>query len=539
MKKGRVMKISISLALAAVIFLSSYSCTESRDAAQRGGTLIIGETSAYESLNPMQTTDSHARDIYQQLFLLLLKENSDLLTFSPRLAESWEFSGDRSKLTFHLRDGVFWSDGVKVTAHDVKATYQLQIDPSAVWSGRHLKKYIDSVQVIDDLTVVYHFNHIYPYQIMDVNDGPILPKHFIEKYQPAMIGAVPVEEFPVNGPFRIEKWDKGQSLTLVPNESYYERGKPYLSKVIFKIIPDQMTLITQLRAGEIDCMETAPPAEVEMLRSKYPDLRIIEYDGRGYVYIGWNGARPPFDNVKVRRALSHAIDRKMIIDNLYYGLAKECIGPFPPVIWAYDPDIEPIPHDPVKASRILAEEGFKDTDGDGYLEKDGRRFEFELLTNQGNQIRADIQIMVQEQLKKIGVKVIPVTMEWTVMLSKHKAADFDAIISAWSASTKADLSPIWSCEARKEGGYNRVEYCNPVVDSLNALACSKFDFDEARPLFYKAQRMIYDEQPYTFLYVRSELLILHKRFRDAEPDAISSFHNLHEWWIEGEKRPGN
>ncbi len=529
MRIYRTVAGALSILIASVLIFSLYSCTKSRDASQREGTLIVGETSAYESLNPMHTTDAHARDIYQQLFLLLLRENADLLTFSPRLAKSWEFSEDRKELTFHLRDDVYWSDGVKVTAKDVKATFDLQTDPEVLWSGRHLKKYMDSVTVSDDYTVVYHFNHVYPYQVMDVNDGPILPAHFIEKYDPSEIKSIPIEQFPTDGPFRIGEWERGQSLTLVPYENYYETGIPRLKKVIFKIIPDQMTLITQLRAGEIDCMETAPPSEVDMLKKNYPDLRIYEFDGRGYVYLGWNGARPPFDNVKVRRALSHAINRQMIIDNLYYGLAKECIGPFPPLVWAYDPDIRPIPFDPEKALEMLKEEGFEDSDGDGYLDKDGKPFEFELLTNQGNQIRADIQIMVQEQLKKIGVKVIPVTMEWTVMLARHKEGDFDAVVSAWRAGSKADLSPIWSCAARSEEGYNRVDYCDPAVDSLNALAASMLDFDEARPLFHKAQRMIYEAQPYTFLYVRSELLILHKRFSGAAPNAVSTFDNLHEW----------
>ena len=125
MKRDGIITGILSLGLAAVFLLPFYSCTGSRDASYRKGTLIIGETSAYESLNPMHTTDAHARDIYQQLFLLLLKENSDLLTFSPQLARSWEFSEDRRDLTFHLRDDVLWSDGVKVTAYDVKATYNM------------------------------------------------------------------------------------------------------------------------------------------------------------------------------------------------------------------------------------------------------------------------------------------------------------------------------------------------------------------------------------------------------------------------------
>ncbi len=187
-------------------------------------------------------------------------------------------------------------------------------------------------------------------------------------------------------------------------------------------------------------MEMMVPADVQDIRDNHPQIRVLEYHGRGYVYIGWNATRPPFESMQVRRALSMGIDRKMIIDNLYYGLAGECVGPFPPVIWAYSPEMKPIPFDPAEARRILATEGFSDSDGDGYLDRGGRRFEFELLANQGNQIRADIQVLVQEQLRAVGIKVTPVTMEWTVMLARQKASEFDAVIGAWRASTKADLS---------------------------------------------------------------------------------------------------
>jgi len=525
--RRRIFLMAATAALIAALFAS---CSQKGQAVKRGGTLVVGETSDYESLNPMQATDAHARDIYNQLFLLLLDENPDLLTFSPRLAESWEFSPDRTRLTFRLRDDVRWSDGEKVTSRDVLATFKLQIDPEVLWSSRHLKKSIDSVTAEGEYAVTYHFNKVYPYQVMDAVDGPILPAHFLEKFAPSEIKAVPIEEFPTDGPFRVGEWVRGQSLTLVPNPGYYDKDIPRLDKVIFKIIPDCLTLSTQLKSGEIDAMEMLVPADVQDIRDNHPQIKILEYYGRGYTYIGWNATRPPFESVQVRRALGMAIDRKMIIDNLFYGLARECVGPFPPVIWAYSPEMEPIPFDPAEARRLLAAEGFVDSDGDGYLDRDGKRFEFELLANQGNQIRADIQVLVQEQLRTVGIKVTPVTMEWTVMLARQKASEFDAVIGAWRASTKADLSAIWACESRGPDGYNRVDYCNPLVDSLNTAACAMLDFEEARPLFHRAQKIIYDEQPYTFLYVPSGVLLLHERFRGAKPDAISSIHNMHEWW---------
>ncbi|MDZ7861073.1 MAG: peptide-binding protein [Candidatus Krumholzibacteriota bacterium] len=511
------------------VFLFS-SCADNKDREGGESTLIVGEMSNYEGLNPMSTTDAHARDIYNLLFLSLLDENDDFLTFSPRLAHSWEFSDDRRELTFHLREDVTWSDGRKFTSEDVAATFRMQVDTSTVWSGRHLKEHIDSVEVVDEYKVVYHFNHIYPYQLMDAVDGPIMPAHIIETTDHGKFGRIPAEELPVTGPFEIEKWEKGQSLILAANENYYEDNKPRLNRVIFKIIPDQVTLVTQLLDGEIDCMESVPPAEVEKIKKNNNRLRVFDFPTRAYIYLGWNGAREPFDNPRVRRALTMAIDRKLIIDNLYYGYAEMCCGPFVPLIWAYNPDLEPLPFDPDEAEAILREEGYSDEDGDGFLDKNGKRLEFSIITNHGNQIRADIQVMIQQMLSKIGVKVNPVLLEWTVMLEKHKASDFDGIISAWRVGTKADLAPIWSCRARGKGGYNRVDYCNSEVDSLNKLATSMLDFEKAKPLFCRAQQIIHDDQPYTFLYIPHSLFVISKRFGGVEPDAIGIYHYLYDWY---------
>lgn len=529
--------VRAAAAVAVALAVAAAGCSGDRRGVQRGGTLVVGEISPYESLNPMQTSDAHARDIYNLLFLSLLDENEDFLTFRPRLAEAWEFSPDRLDLTFHLRRDVVWSDGESFTAHDVVATFRTQIDTAVAWSGRHLKQHITGVEALDDHTVVYRFTHAYPYQIMDANDGPILPRRFLEQHTAERIRTSSVEEIPVNGPFRIGEWIRGQSLTLVRNDGYFEPDKPYLERVVFKIVPDQVNLITQLRRGEIDCMESLPPREVEQIRSGDRELEVYSFPARSYIYIGWNGARAPFDSPEVRRALTMAINRKLIIDNLYYGLAQECTSPFIPQLWAYNDSIEPLPYDPALALRILAEEGFADTNGDGWLERDGRRFEFELMTNQGNQIRSDIQVMVQEQLRQIGIRAKPVVLEWTVMLQRHRSSDFDAVLSAWRVGTKVDLAPIWSCASRGENGYNRVDYCNPLLDSLNAEACVMLDFERARPLFYRAQEIIYREQPYTFLYNPHALLALHRRFRGAKPNAISMYHNLHEWYLESGARP--
>lgn len=521
------------VALVAALVVAPPGCAR-RERINRGGTLIIGEISDYEGLNPMSTTDAHARDVYNLLFLSLLDEHPDLLTFGPRLAESWEFSPDRLALTFHLRADVFWSDGPPVTAYDVAATFAAQKDSLTRWPGRHLKQHIDSVGVVDARTIVYHYSRAYPYQLMDANDGPIMPKHVLDRVKHEEFGRLPIEELPTNGPFKFGSWIKGQTLTILRNERYYEKGKPYLEKVIFKIIADQVNLVTQLKSGEIDCMEAVPPAEMNDIRKNHPELAIYSFPTRTYNYIGWNAARPPFESSRVRRALTMAIDRNAINETIYYGFAQECTSPLPPIIWAYNPDIRAIPYDTAMARRILAEEGFRDMNGDGWIERNGRRFEFELITNYPNQLRSDIQVMVQEMLRAVGVKVNPVALEWTAFLERAKSSDYDAQVNAWRVGTKADLSPIWGCGARGPGGYNRVNYCNPLVDSLNAEATGMLDAGQAKPLFYRVQELIYEDQPYTFLNVQRARNVVHGRFKGVKQDAISMHHYLQDWWVSAE-----
>jgi peptide/nickel transport system substrate-binding protein len=522
----RVILCLLGAAILAVLF----GCTQKATPEQRG-TLVVGEISDFEGLNPMSTTDAHARDVYNLLFLSLLEENPDFLTFTPRLAESWEFSADRLDLTFHLRKDVSWSDDSPVTAWDVAATFAAQKDTLTLWAGRHLKEHIDNVSVIDDHTVVYHFNRTYPYQVMDANDGPIMPKHVLDRVGHVEFGKLPIEQLPTNGPFRLGSWEKGQALTLLRFDNYYEKGKPYLEKVIFKIIPDQMTLIIQLKNGEIDCLESVLPSEMDDIAKNHPELAIYTFPTRTYNYIGWNAERPPFESPRIRRALTMAIDRKLINENVYYGFAQECTSPFPPIIWAYNPNIKPIPYDTIGARHILSAEGFRDENGDGWLERDGKRFEFELFTHYGNQLRNDTQIMIQNMLRKVGIKTNLVILEWTVFLERVKSGNYDAQVAAWRVGTKADLSPIWSCAARGPGGYNRVNYCNPQVDSLNAVAAGMLDIDKAKPIFYRVQELIYDDQPYTFLNVQRARNVVHIRFKGVKQDAIGMYHYLQDWRI--------
>ena len=504
-----------------------------------GGTLVVGLIGDVDALNPLVSSTRGASDVEGMLFLTLTDINPDLDTYGPALAKSWEFSEDHLKLTFHLRNDVYWTDGVKTTAHDVKFSYQKQIDPVIAWSAIRWKKFIEDVQVVDDTTVTFLFKEVYPYQLMDASVGSILPKHLLEDVPSEKWQSLDFNRQPVgNGAFKLKRWVSQQTIELVPNENYYG-GRPFLDRIVFRVIPDQTSLLAQLRSGDVDLMESLPPKDVAKMEADFArgasDVRIIKYPSRAYGYIGWNTRNPLFESKKVRQALTMALDRENLIEAVYFGLAVPCYSPISPILWAYNPDMPKFSHDPERARQMLAEEGWVDHDGDGWLDKSGQKFEFVLKTNQGNRIREAITVIVQDQLAKLGIKVNPRLVEWTVFSDQTNRKDFEAIVAGWSVGLKVDLTTMWHSESIDDK-FNYVSYSNPEVDRLIEVAKREMDRSKAKLLWDEAQRLIVEDQAYTFVWIPQQVNGIHKRFRDVKMDTRGTYIYPETWWVPVEER---
>jgi len=495
-----------------------------------GGTLVVGFEADVDALNPLIASTASASDVYGNLFIYLCRMSEDMQSYEPWGAESWEFSKDRKKLTFHLRDDIYWHDGAKMTASDVEFSFRLYKNPVLAWSSIRWLDFIESVTAVDSFTVEVRFSKVYPYQLTDANVFRPLPKHLLEHVAPEDMQSADFNLHPVgNGPFKFKEWVPQQYVEIVANEDYF-LGRPYLDRVRFKVVPDQTSLLTQLETGEIDFYHHFPPSAYERL-SKNPNLRIYRYPSRTYYYIGWNCAREPFSSRNVRRALTMAINRQEIIDALCYGLARPTNSHFLSWLWAHDPTLRPIPYAPEAAKRLLEEEGWRDHDGDGWLDRNGKRFEFELLTNENNQLRKDICVMVQSRLKEIGVKVNVRTMEWTSFVNRlQNEKDFDAVVSGWNVGIKADLTSHFHTRSIPNK-FNFVSYSNPEVDSLIDAAVVELDRDKAKRLWSKAQQIILDDAPYTFLFNLDDLNALHKRFKNVKMVTYGWDYNLPEWYV--------
>jgi peptide/nickel transport system substrate-binding protein len=503
-----------------------------RSAAAPGGSVVIGLLSEPKTLNPLVATSAQSQDIINLMFLKLLVEDADLLNFSPSLARHWAFSDDSMSVTFHLRDDVRWHDGEPVTARDVNFAWQLQTDPEVAWASRSLKDRILDVEVVDDHTVTFRFASRYPYQLHDANDGVILPRHILQDVPRDSIRVSDFGRAPVgNGAYRLARWVSGQYIELKRNPDYLVEGQPYLDRVAFRIVPDMTNLLTQLKAGEIDCLESIPVDALPELRSRYPDVRVYRYMSRGMAFVVWNLERELFQDRELRRALAMAINGQEIIETLWGGMAEVSDSPMHPMLWAHDPSMTTIPYDPDRSRAILAERGWVDSDDDGVLDRRGRRLEFQMTTNQGIQVRADVMTMVQEYLRRVGVKVNTRILEWNTFISGVVEGDFDSCVLGWRVGTRADLTSFWHSSSTPPSGFNGGRYKSARADELMERAKKTLDIAEATRLWHECQRVIYEDQPIFFLAVPYEVVGLRKRFCGVEPNAHGFFVNLPEWFV--------
>ena len=493
-----------------------------------GDILVEGSIGDASNLIPLLASDSTSHEIAGLVFNGLIKYDKDVHIVGD-LAESWEISRDGLVITFHLRKGVRWHDGKPFTAHDVLYTYQVTVDPKTptAYAGDFLK--VKKAEVLDDHTFRATYDRPFAPALMSWSVG-ILPRHLLEGRD---ITTSPLGRHPIGtGPYRFKEWVAGQKIVLVSNPDYFE-GRPYIDGYILRIIPDTATMFLELRANGIDRMGLTPlqftrQTENNLFRENYRKYRYLSF---AYTYMGYNLKNPLFADKRVRQALAHAVNREEIIDGVLLGLGKPANGPYKPGTWAHNPNVRTYPHDPEKAKALLAEAGWRRTDG-GFLEKDGKPFEFEIITNQGNEIRAKCAEIIQRRLAEIGIRVKIRVIEWAAFVNDFiNKRKFDATILGWTIPMEPDLYDVWHSSKTGPQELNFVSFRNDEVDALIVRARETFDQPLRKRCYDRIQEILAEEQPYLFLYVPDALPILHARFRGVEVAPLGIGWNFIRWYV--------
>jgi len=479
-------------------------------------------------LNPVIANDSASGAINDQVFNGLVKYDKDIRLVGD-LAERWDVSADGKTITFHIRKGVKWHDGVEFTADDCLFTYQKLIDPKVVTPYSSSYMDVKKAEVVDRYT--FRVSYAEPFSpALESWAMGMIPKHLLEGKD---INTDAFNREPVGtGPYKFKEWIAGQKIVLDANDRYFE-GRPNIDQFIYRIIPDSSTMFQELLSGGVDMMGLTPlqylrKSETRRIRDNYRKFR---YPANAYTYMGYNLTNPLFGDVKVRQALSYAINRQSIIDGILLGLGKTCTGPFSYVSWAYNPKAKSYPHDPELAKKMLAEAGWKDLNSHGILEKDGKPFRFTILTNLGNTERIRTAEIIQQNLKALGIDVSIRVMEWQAFLEQIDKRSFEAIILGWGMGRDPDIYDIWHSSKTKKGEYNFIGYRNAEVDRLLVEGRRTFDIEKRKKIYYRIHEILAEEQPYAFLYVPDALPIVHKRFKGIEVAPLGIMYNFIKWHV--------
>ncbi|HDQ04958.1 MAG TPA: peptide-binding protein [Deltaproteobacteria bacterium] len=494
-----------------------------------GDIIVRGDIGDASNLIPILASDSPSHNIAGFIYNGLVKYDKNMNIVGD-LSQSWAISKDGLVITFHLRRGVKWHDGQPFTARDVLYTYQVTVDPKTptAYAGDFLK--VKKAEALDDYTFRVTYDKPFAPALISWSSA-ILPRHLLEGKD---ITKSPLSRQPIGtGPYIFKEWVAGQKIVLVGNPDYFE-SRPYIDGRVTRIIPDTATMFLELRARNIDMMGLTPlqytrQTENNLFRQNFEKYRYLAF---AYTYLGYNLKHPFFADKRVRQAISYALNKEEIISGVLLGLGKPATGPYKPGTWAYNENVQKYSYNPEKARELLRAAGWTKKNKDGILEKDGRPFSFELITNQGNETRQKCAEIIQRQLKEVGIDVKIRILEWAAFINDFiNKRRFEAIILGWTVPLDPDAFDVWHSSKTAPQELNFISYKNTEVDALLEKARSTFDQKQRKKYYDRFQEILAEDQPYTFLYVPDELIIISKRIRGIEPAPIGLGHNFIKWYV--------
>ena len=500
-----------------------------------GDTFIQASIGDIGGLIPSLTSDQSSHEVGGLIYDGLVKQDKDL-NLVPAMAESWTYSPNCLELSFKLRRDVKWHDDYPFTADDVVFTYETMINPKTPAPFKEGFLLVKEAKALDKYTVRIRYDKPYA-RAVETWGTTMLPKHLLQSFADAgTLRESPQNSLPVGtGPYRFQEWKPGEKVVLVANPDYYE-GRPYLSRIVYRVIPSQATIFLELKANGVDYVNTltgiqyARQTEYPAFRKAYRKFR---YPGDNYTFLGFNLKDPRFADKRVRQAFAHAIDKQELIDGVRLGLAHEANGPMRPGTWAYTEDVKHYEYSPEKAKALLAEAGWKDRDGDGVLkDPDGKPFTLTIRTNQGNDERKKIAEIVQQRLKEIGIQADIQLIEWAAFIKEFiKPRRFELVVLGLGTGSDPDQYVVWHSSQRGPDQMNRTGYSNDEVDHLLEVGRASCVQKDRVRAYHRIQEILAEDLPMIFLFNRDSLPVVTSRIRGVSPSPSGILYNFNEWYV--------
>lgn len=507
-------------------------------------TMIRHAPGDVKSTNPLMQSSVIDFDIGQLIGFGLFSFDWNLNALAPSEAvKSWQTSADRLYDRVVMRDDLVWSDGQPITAHDVVFSFQTIMDPEVpIPAARTGTDELRWVQAYDDHTLVFFHKESLATNVWNLN-FPIIPKHIYEKTLPqdktltTSDEHVRLELDPVcGGPYKIAKRVRDQEVVLQRREDWYThmgkqvRAKPYYKEVRFKIIKDSNTALLALKGGDLDELQLRPQQwTTQTGGDDFYDRNTKSWGVEwGYAYFGWNAdpkLAPFFMDKRVRTAMSYAFDHNEMLNTLWSGLYQPSNGVFHPTSWmAPKNPPQPFTQDLDKAEDLLDEAGWTDHDGDGIRDKEvhGKTVKFD-FTIQCSELPESAAVceLLKNNLSQIGVSCHVKPTEFTVLQQNNLDHNFQAVLAGWSTGTDPSTTENIFGTGKNR---NYVQYSNPEVDKLYARGLREFDRQKRAAIYGRIHELLYEDQPYTWLYFRNSFYGFSRNLRGVVYSSRGPYH---------------
>jgi peptide/nickel transport system substrate-binding protein len=539
-----------TLTVAAVLALGLVACTKTgagggaQHSWTQPGFLRIAIQADLKNLNPLlssNTTDVFTdRLMFEPLLTADAKGNPQpmLATDVPAL-ENGGVSANGMTITYHLRHDVKWSDGVGLTAADVKWSWQAIMNPNNNVVSRHGYDYIDSIDTPDPYTVVVHLKAPFsPFvnTFFAESDQPymIAPAHVLSKYP--NLNQIPFNSNPTvtDGPFKFVEWAHGDHITVARNDDFF-LGKPGLDKIDIKVVPDEDTSVNLLQTHEIDYIFQASMQTYQVLHA-LPDVNLVWVNVNGYEAIQLNCSHDFLKDPLVRRAISYGIDRYFVVHALTFDTQTIASEDIPAWMWAFNPNVPVFGHEPGKAHDLLIQAGWR-PGPDGIMRKNGERLSLVLVTNNSNVTRRREALLIQGFLNSIGVDVSIKSYPGDVLFAPAgmggilQQGKYDMSLAGWYAGIDPDDSSQFMCRNFPPGGYNYSRYCSPQMEALQHVALTHYDRPTRRAAYFRIQELLARDNPELFDYYYKQMEPISVDFKGFDPNPVVESWNAWQWSI--------
>lgn len=537
--------------------------------------LTIHEIGDPDGMNPVTSSAANSLYIQNNIYCKMLVYDQQTLKLAPQLAvsrpeihalEDGEYAGGMS-LVYEIHPEATWDNGTPVTAADYIFTIKaiknpkvnsaqirpyfefvdhIEIDPNnnkkfTVYSKERYFRAEESTGQEPSILPEYHYDPeglmstITVKQLSDPSQAETLLKdpninRFADAFNEPKFNRDP-DQVVGCGPYKFVEWTTKQRVVLERKKDWWgdkikdnKMLEAFPPKLIYKTIPDLTAAITNAKDGQLDVIRTIQPTKFIDLKED-PNFNssfdLSTPDQFAYHYIGFNMRRPQFRDKRVRRAIAHLVNRDEMIESIYEGMAIKTNGPINPKKPYYNKDMAEIEYNIEKAQELLADAGWKDVDGDNILDKiiDGKKesLTIEYKYNQGHIVRKNIGQLLKDEALRVGIEITMTPVDFPTLLDDADKRNFDMVALAWVKTPGLDdMKQIWHTDGDREGGSNRVGFGTPESDQLIDEIRVTLDPEVRKKLYYRIQEIIYEEQPYVFLFVPAELIAIHNRFDGTE-----------------------